>query len=461
MSFLDSPSLEWKSIVTSLLIGKYAFETYINYRQYQVYQNTEPPASIKKEITQETFLKSQEYSRAKSRFSFFADALELVKEIASIKFDLLPLLWGWAGSLSVKLSHAAVIGRFFGASVMPQSLVFFTLTSAISTLESLPLSYYQNFVLEEKFGFNKTTIKTFFSDAAKNFVLSVALGTPFVWAFLKIIEKYGSSFVTYASVLVLFAQLVLMTIVPTLILPLFYTFSPLEDGELKTAIENLAAKNGFPLTSLYVIDGSTRSAHSNAFFVGLPWSKKIVLFDTLIEHNTTEQTVAVLAHEIGHWKLNHLPQMLASSQFSVGITFVLFSAFLQNKSLFRSFGFTTYPAIIAFMLFSYVNTPVNCLTKFANNLLSRKNEYQADAYANLQGYHHDLATSLIKMSTENLGSLNTDWLYSAYNHSHPILADRLSALGYVSEEKVGDVKLEFEKKEQAGEKEEKVEEKEN
>lgn len=445
MSFLDSPSVNWKSIVTSLLIGKYAFETYINYRQYQVYQRTEPPASIKKEVTQETFLKSQEYSRAKSKFSFFSDAFELVKDVASVKFDLLPLLWGWAGSLSLKLSHVAVIGRFFGASVMSQSLVFFAVSTVLSTLESLPLSYYQNFVLEERFGFNKSTVKVWITDALKSLVLSIVLGSPFVYAFLKIIERYGTSFVTYASVLVLFAQLVLMTIVPTLILPLFYKFTPLEDGELKSAIEALAAKNGFPLSQLYVIDGSTRSAHSNAFFVGLPWSKKIVLFDTLIEHNTTEETVAVLAHEIGHWKLNHLPQMLVTSQASVGLTFILFSVFLENKSLFNSFGFSTYPAMIAFMLFSYVNTPVNCLTQFATNLLSRKNEYQADQYAKGQGYTENLATSLIKLSTKNLGSLNTDWLFSAYNHSHPILADRLSALGYVSKEKVGDFKVDVEK----------------
>lgn len=441
MSFLDSPSINWKTVVTSLLVGKYAFEAYINYRQFQVYQRTEPPVLIKKEITQETFDKSQEYSRAKSKFSFVSEAIELVKDLAAIKYDLLPKLWAIAGSLSVLLSKVAVIGRFFGASVMSQSLVFFAVTTIISTLESLPLSYYQTFVLEEKYGFNKSTVKVWITDAVKLLVLTVVLGSPFVFGFLKIIERYGPSFVSYACVFVLGAQLFFMTIVPSLILPLFYKFTPLEDGELKTEIEALAAKNGFPLTQLFVIDGSTRSAHSNAFFVGLPWSKKIVLFDTLIEHNTTEQTVAVLAHEIGHWKLNHLPQMLFTSQINVAITFVLFSAFLENKSLFQSFGFTTYPPMVAFMLFSYVNSPVTCLTKFATNLLSRKNEYQADEYAKQQGYTDDLATSLIKLSTKNLSSLNTDWLFSAYNHSHPILADRLSALGYVSKEKVGDVKV--------------------
>lgn len=446
MSFLDNPSYDWKTIVTTLLLGKYAFETYIDYRQYQVYKNKEPPASIKKEITQSTFLKSQEYSRAKGRFSFFSNALDLVKELAWIKFDLLPKLWAFSGSASMLLAKVSVIGRFFGASVMSQSIVFFAISTIISTIDSLPLSYYQNFVLEEKFGFNKLTIKVWLMDTVKSLGLTVILGSPFVYGFLRIIDHFGVSFVSYACAFVLVAQLVIMTIVPTLILPLFYKLSPLEDGELKTEIENLAKKNGFPLSALYVIDGSTRSAHSNAFFVGLPWSKKIVLFDTLIEHNTTEQTVAVLAHEIGHWKLSHLPQMLFATQVSVAITFMLFSAFLENKSLFHSFGFSgTYPAFIAFQLFSFVSSPVNCATQFGMKILSRKNEYQADEYAKNQGYTEDLAASLIKLSTKNLSSLNADWLYSAYNHSHPILAERLSALGYVSKEKIGDVKVDVEK----------------
>lgn len=447
MSFLDNPAFEWKSIVTSLLVGKYAFETYINYRQYQVYQRTQPPASIKKEITQETFLKSQEYSRESKRFGFFSDAFELVKDLASIQLDVLPRLWAWAGSLSVSLSHVSLIGRFFGTGIMPQSLVFFAVTTLISTVESLPFSYYKTFVLEEKFGFNKSTVKVWTTDLIKQVILLLVLGTPVVYGFLKIIDHFGSSFVSYACGFVLAIQLIFMTIAPTLILPLFYKLTPLEDGELKAEIEALASRNKFPLSQLFVMDGSTRSAHSNAFFVGLPWSKKIVLYDTLIEHNTTEETVAVLAHEIGHWKLNHLPQMLLVSQASVAVTFVLFSAFLTNKSLFHSFGFTgAYPAFIAFTLFNYVSTPINCVMQFANNLLVRKNEYQADEYAKDQGYTEQLASSLIKISTKNLSSLNTDWLYSAYNHNHPILADRLSALGYISKEKVGNVKVDVDEK---------------
>lgn len=436
-------------MVTTLLLGKYAFETYIDYRQYQVLNRKKPPVSIEKEISQDVFVKTQVYSKAKARFSFFASAFDTLKDVLSIKYNFLPKLWTISGTASMALSHYKFIGRFFGASVMSQSLVFFAILSTISVLEGLPISYYQNFVLEERFGFNKTTVKTWLLDNVKSLVLTIALGSPFMYAFLKIVEVFGVSFVSYACGLILVAQLFFMTIAPSLILPLFYKFSPLEDGELKTAIEALAKKNNFPLTQLSVIDGSTRSAHSNAFFVGLPWSKKIVLYDTLIEHNTSSETVAVLAHEIGHWKLNHLAQLLVGTQVSMATFFVLFSAFLENKSLLNSFGFHGVNSpFISFTLFSYVSSPLNCLTQFCMNLLSRKNEYQADEYAADQGYSTDLAHSLIKLTTKNLSTVDCDWLYSSYNHSHPILADRLSALGYVSEEKIGNVKISVGEKEE-------------
>lgn len=442
---MDNPAINWKSVVTTLLVGKYAFETYIRYRQYLVYQRTEPPVSIQKEISAETFAKSQDYSRAKSKFAFVSEAVDLLTTLGSIKFDLLPRLWSFSGSVALLLSRVAYIGRVITSSVMTQSLVFLAVTTLISAVDSLPLSYYQNFVLEERFGFNKMTIKIWFTDKLKDTFVSLALMTPFMWGLLKIIDAFGVSFVSYACAFVLVFQLVVITIYQPLIMPLFYKLTPLEDGELKTEIETLAEKNKFPLTSLYVIDGSTRSAHSNAFFLGLPWKKTIILFDTLVENNTTNETVAVLGHEIGHWKLNHVPQHLVAGQISLAATFVLFTAFLNNKSLYQSFGFSTGSAMIGFTLFSFVSSPLNCVTQFAMNALIRKNEYQADAFAKEQGYKEDLAAALIKLCNKDLTSLNADWLYSAYHDSHPILADRLSALGYVSKEKVGNLKVDVSK----------------
>lgn len=337
---------------------------------------------------------------------------------------------------------ASILPKFMGG-VITQSIFFVFTSQILSTIIGLPLSYYKNFVLEEKYGFNKLTVKLWISDMLKGIGLSIVLGSPVLAGFLKIIDYYGDQFIFYLMGFVLVVNLVAMTIIPTLIMPLFNKFTPLEDGELKTAIEELASKHNFPLTKLFVIDGSKRSSHSNAYFTGLPWSKQIVLFDTLIEHNSTDETVAVLAHEIGHWKLNHLPKMLLMSQGHLFLIFSLFSAFIHNKSLFNAFGFIDQkPILIGFLLFNDIFQPLECVLTFGQHLISRKHEYEADKYAVDCGYSENLSRALIKLSKENLSGLNADWLYSSYHHSHPILPERLDAMGYVSREKVSIAKEE-------------------
>lgn len=407
----------------------------MDYRQYQVLKRTSPPDTLKAEISQETFDKSQDYSRAKAKFGFISDSINLSQNLAIIKYDLLPKFWNISGTLMAKSSF--ILPKFMGG-IITQSLFFLFSTQIISTIVSLPLSYYSNFVLEEKYGFNKLTVGLWLTDKVKGIALGIALGSPVVAAFLKIIDYFGDSFILYTCGFLFVVQLVGMTIFPTLIQPLFNKFTTLEEGELKTAIENLASEQKFPLTKLYVIDGSKRSSHSNAYFTGLPWSKQIVLYDTLIKHSTKEETVAVLAHEIGHWKLSHLPQMLFFSQAHLFLSFSMFSAFIHNNSLYSSFGFTSVqPIMIGFMLFNDIFQPVECVAQFGMNLLSRKNEYEADAYAKKCGYSDDLSKALIKLLSENLSTMDADWLYSSYHHSHPILSERLRAIGYVSKEKIG------------------------
>lgn len=427
--------MDWKTIIVGFTVGQFIFENYLEYRQYQVLKRSSPPVTLKAEVPQETFEKSQDYSRAKARFSFFSGAYGLVQNLATVKYDFLPKIWSLSGFLMAKASF--LLPKFMGG-VITQSVFFLFTSQILSTIVSLPLSYYSNFVLEEKYGFNKLTVGLWISDKLKGIALGIVLGSPVVAAFLKIIDHFGDSFILYACGFIFVVQLVFMTIFPTLIQPLFNKFSPLEEGELKTAIEDLAAGQKFPLTKLFVIDGSKRSSHSNAYFTGLPWSKQIVLFDTLINHSTTDETVAVLAHEIGHWKLSHLPQMLALSQAHMFLCFSMFSAFINNQSLYNSFGFyDVKPIMIGFMLFNDIFQPVECAAQFGMNLLSRKNEYEADAYAKQFGYSDDLARALIKLLSENLSTMDADWLYSSYHHSHPILAERLAAIGYESKEKIG------------------------
>lgn len=193
-------------------------------------------------------------------------------------------------------------------------MIFFFTFNIITTALNLPISYYSTFVLEEKFGFNKQTVKLWIADTLKGQALMVALGAPLLSGFLAIIQKTGNSFFYYLWLFSIAVQVGGITIYPILILPLFNKLSPLKEGDLKTGVEGLAKRLNFPLKELYVIDGSKRSAHSNAYFYGLPWKKHIVIYDTLIEKSETEEVVAVLSHELGHWSLGHTTKLFGVVQ---------------------------------------------------------------------------------------------------------------------------------------------------
>ncbi|KAK6456650.1 CAAX prenyl protease 1 [Scheffersomyces xylosifermentans] len=401
-TFLDNPSINWKYVAVSFTVGKYLFDNYIEYRQYQILNKPSPPASLKSEVTQETYDKSRSYSKD-------------------------TIIWNFSGRLLVK--SAPFLPGFMGG-VITQSIFFYAATDIISTVLSLPFSYYRIFVLEQKFDFNKSTVGLWISDYFKWQAVKLILFSPFIAGFLKLIDHFGDSFIVYCMVFYAIAQLAIYTIVPNVISPLFNKHKPLEEGKLKTAIEDLAKTHNFPLDKLFVIDGSTRSSHSNAYFVGLPWSKRIVLYDTLIDQHTIEEIVAVLAHEIGHWKGNHIIKSIISGQPQIFLLCSSFSVFIHNKSLFTSFGFVgEQPVIIGYWLFDEIYTPVTFATQFWETLISRKHEYEADAYAKNNGYAEELGTALIKLSSENLSSTDTDWLYSSYHHSHPTFGRKVDSFG--------------------------------
>lgn len=245
----------------------------------------------------------------------------------------------------------------------------------------MPLSYYYHFILEEKYGFNKQTVGLWLTDMLKGQALSLAFGVPLGWAFLKIIQKTGDSFFYYLWVFALAVQLFAITIYPIVIVPIFNKLTPLEPGSLKDAVEALAQRLKFPLSELQVIDGSKRSAHSNAYFTGLPWKKKIVIYDTLIEKSTTKEVEAILAHELGHWSMGHTTKLLGISQFHLFFMFALFSVFIRNRSLYESFGFyNEQPIMIGFILFNEVLSPTDSIIKLLMNVLTRKMEFEAGMF---------------------------------------------------------------------------------
>ncbi|KAL2068706.1 hypothetical protein VTL71DRAFT_15044 [Oculimacula yallundae] len=406
--FLDRPLFPWKKLIVGFSLAQYAFEGFLSLRQYQVLKQTRPPKVLQKEVSQEVFDKSQAYGRAKAKFSLFGGLYGQIQNTAFIYYDVLPKLWSLTGSWLLQFAPA----RFSGE--ITHSIIFVLTFIVIQQILSLPTSIYHTFVLEEKFGFNKQTPKLFVMDMLKSQMLAFILAPPILAGFLKIVQKTGDGFFYYLWMFGAGLQVFMITIYPITILPLFNKLSPLQPGELKTGVEGLAQRLNFPLHELYVIDGSKRSAHSNAYFFGMPWKKHIVIYDTLIEKSETQEVVAAHFFYI----------------------FSLFSVFINNKSLYQSFGFhKEFPIIIGFILFSDALAPMDTVIKLLMNILSRRYEFQADAFAVKLGYQTELARSLIKLQIQNLSTMDADWMYASYHFSHPILSERLGALGWYGDSK--------------------------
>ncbi|KXX73323.1 CAAX prenyl protease 1 [Madurella mycetomatis] len=429
--FLDRPLFPWKKLIIGFSIGQYLFEGFLGLRQYRVLQKTKPPKVLEHQVSQEVFDKSQAYGRAKAKFAVFNGLYGQIQNFAFYHFDVLPKLWSWTGDLLLRFAPA----RFTGE--ISHSIVFILSFILINQILSLPSSIYQTFVLEEKFGFNKQTPKLFVTDMIKSNILAVVLVPPILAGFLSIIKKTGNQFFYYLWMFGAALQVFMITIYPIAILPLFNKLTPLEEGKLKTDVEDLAKKLKFPLHELHVIDGSKRSAHSNAYFFGLPWKKHIVIYDTLIEKSENEEVVSVLAHELGHWSLGHTTKLFGISQAHLFYIFSLFSVFVNNQSLYADFGFTNqHPIIVGFLLFSDILGPMDNVIKLLMNILSRRFEFQADAFANKLGYNAALCRSLIKLQVQNLSTMDADWMFASYHFTHPILSERLKALNWQPTEKV-------------------------
>ncbi|KAI4865038.1 peptidase family M48-domain-containing protein [Hypoxylon rubiginosum] len=434
--FLDRPLFPWKKLIIGFSVAQYCFEEFLSLRQYGVLKKTKPPQVLEKEVAQDVYDKSQEYGRAKAKFGFVKGLWGQVQNIAFIHYDVLPKLWSWTGGFLRFLPD-----RFSGE--ISHSIVFVLTFILIQQALSLPANIYHTFVLEEKFGFNKQTPKLFITDMIKSNLLAFLFAPPILAGFLAIVKKTGTQFVTWLWLFTAVLQVFMITVYPIFILPLFNKLSPLEEGQLKTQTEALAKKLKFPLHELFVIDGSKRSAHSNAYFFGLPWKKHIVIYDTLIEKSKSEEVVAVLAHELGHWSLGHTTKLFGISQLNVFYIFSLFSVFINNSSLYADFGFTKeHPIIIGFILFSDALAPMDLVIKLLMNIMSRRFEFQADEFAHNLGYKTELASSLIKLQIQNLSTMDADWMYASYHFSHPILSERLKALNWTPTGKVVEEKSE-------------------
>jgi len=377
---------------------------------------------------QSKFLASQSYGLDKVYFSLFSSTYGIIEGIAFLLLGFMP--WIWDCSCDFGSSH---FGWTESVDEIKISLVFLLFTTIIGTVTALPFELYSTFQIEKKHGFNKQTIGLFVTDKIKSLALTAVFGGPFTALLIKIIKMGGDSFALYVWAFTFVFSVIMMTLVPVVIMPLFNKYEKLPEGSLKDQIYALAGRLDFPLTKLFMMDGSKRSSHSNAFMFGFFKNKRIVIFDTLLEQVHDDEVLAILGHELGHWKMGHTVTNFLVSQLYMGASFYAFSLCYNSHELYRAFGFDdesrSVPTIIALLLFfSTVWEPMDKALSYAMTVHSRKCEFEADEFAMVLGYSKQLQSGLCKIHLENLGAMCPDPWYSTYHYSHPPLVERLSAM---------------------------------
>jgi len=358
--------------------------------------------------------RSISYSAEKNRFGFYSATFSTVVMVLALSYGWFATIDNWVRE---RIDNQIAI-----------SLVFIALLSIISWWLNLPFQLYSIFGIEAKYGFNKITPKTFITDAIKGSILAAIIGGTLLTAVLWLYQRLEGSFWVFAWALVSGFSLLMFMFGTTLILPLFNKLKPVEDGELKREIEKYCASQGYSLGRLFVMDGSKRSTKANAFFSGLGKSKTIVLFDTLIEKLSTKEIVAVLAHEIGHYKRKHTLSMFIFSNIQTFATFALLGWLLGYPELSTALGADQPSFHLSALAFFILFTPLSIVLGLINNSWSRHNEYQADTFAKETYDVAPMRSALKKISTDSLANLSPHPLYVAFNYTHPPLLQRLNNL---------------------------------
>jgi STE24 endopeptidase len=375
----------------------------------------ELPSEFEDVHDREAYRRSQDYTRARTRFGFVVSAA-----------NLLVLLGFWFAGGFGWLDETV---RGLGLGPIPTGLLFIGGLVLGRSILFLPFSLWSTFRIEERFGFNRTGARTFWLDRLKVLLLAVLLGGPLLAAILWFFGRSGGLGWLYAWLTVSGFTLVVQFVAPAWIMPLFHRFKPLEDGELRAKLLAYARSVAFPLDDVYVIDGSRRSTKSNAFFTGFGRHKRVALYDTLIERHSTSELLAVVAHEIGHYKRRHILQGLVVSIAHTGVLFALLGFFLDRVGLFEAFGVTQPSVHAGLVFFGLLYTPVELVLDIGISALSRRNEFQADEFAARTTANGEaLVTALKKLSADNLSNLTPHPFQVALGHSHPPVLHRIEAL---------------------------------
>lgn len=404
----------WLILIIFILLSSHIIETGASYLNIRAISN-DIPDEFKDIYNRTEYRHAQDYLRSTTKFSILQNSFNLLLIIFFLLYGGFNLLDIWV--------------RDFNFDPVITGVIYIGTLLFCGSALNIPFSIYSTFFIEEKFGFNRSTVSTFIADTIKTFLLAIVIGVPLLYLILLFFIKTTTFAWVYCWAGVFLFSIIIQFLAPVLILPLFNTFTPLEEGELKDAIDHYSKKEKFHLQGIYTMDGSKRSTKLNAFFTGFGRFKKIVLFDTLIRKLTVHEIVAVLAHEMGHFKLNHIKKMMLLFAVQTGIIFFFLSLFLKNHELTRSLGISEYSIYTSIVFFSFIYSPVNLFLSIFLNWVSRRHEFEADEYSVKTTGHADaLIGGLKTLSKANLSNLSPHPFFVILNYSHPPILVRIQRI---------------------------------
>lgn len=377
--------------------------------------NPEMPEHFQKAYNKEKYVKSQEYLKAKTKFSLFSSTFSLLLILGVIHFGTFGFLNDF---VNLQTDHFIL-----------QGLLFIAIIYVFQDIISLPFSIYYTFVIEEKFGFNKTTVGLFISDKIKSYVIFVVVGSIIITPILYLFHEYEKFGWLIAWSLLTIFMIAVQPLFVHVISPMFNKFTPLEDGKLRTSIEKYTKLVDFPLARIDIMDGSKRSSHSNAYFSGFGKSRRIAIFDTLVKKHSNEEIVSVVAHEVGHYKLKHIIQGTIIGIIETGVMLFIFNIIMNEYALFRVFGVSDLSVHAGLVFFSMLYAPVTMVTSIISTAISRKNEFEADKYSyDTTKNKEALVSMLIGLAANNLSHLTPHPFIVFLSYSHPPVLERIKAI---------------------------------
>ncbi len=401
-------------VILAIIIGNYILDLIIEILNVRSAKK-ELPGEFEGFYIAAKYKESQEYLKDNTYFKLIQGAATTVVVLCLI--------------LSGGFNFIDSVARSFNFSIIPTGLIFIGILFFFFQIIGIPFSAYHTFVIEEKYGFNRAKPKTFILDILKGWLLSIIIGGLLLSLILWFFIKSDSLAWLFCWLGVTIFEFFIIFIAPIVIMPLFNKFTPLEEGELKQAIQTYAQSQNFKLRGLFKMDGSRRSSKSNAFFTGFGKYRRIVLFDTLIKNHSVDELVSVLAHEMGHYKKKHILKMMVISILTNGLMFFILSLFINNPGMFAAFRMDNLSIYASLLFFSFLYTPINIILSLARSVLSRKHEYEADKYvASTYKKPEAFILALKKLSVDNLSNLTPHPLKVFMSYSHPPVLERIKAL---------------------------------